>query len=109
MTTSAPVPTRSLDLRALAASVVVLVASCAAIWFLAVPVPAGQLCPAIYPAPPSCTLEGRQEAGAVAMMVMVAMYLVVCAVVLLAPQRRVRRTAVLLLALAGCVAFLAVR
>lgn len=109
MTTSTPAPPRSVDLRAVAASVVVLVASCAAIWFLAVPVPAGQVCPAIYPAPPYCTLDGRQESGAVAMMVMIALYLVVCAVVILAPQRRVRRTAVLLLAVAGCVAFLAVR
>jgi hypothetical protein len=109
MTTSTPARPRSVDLRALAAAVAVLVASCAAIWFVAVPVPAGLVCPAIYPAPPYCTLDGRQEAGAVAVLVVVAASLVVCAVVLLARQRRVRRNAVLLLAVAGCVAFLAVR
>jgi hypothetical protein len=109
MTAPAPAAPRSTDLRLLAASVTVLLVSCAAIWFLAVPVPGGLVCPAIYPAPPYCTLDGRQEAGAVAMMVMVAAYLVVCAVVILAAQRRVRRSAVLLLAVAGCVAFLAVR
>lgn len=98
-------PTRSVDRAPLAAAVLVLLATCLAIWLLAVPVPENQVCPAIHPAPRSCSLEGRHGAGAVATLVVVAVYLLVSGVTILARRRWVRWTAVLVLAVTGVVAF----
>ncbi|WP_242511298.1 hypothetical protein [Pengzhenrongella frigida] len=65
---------------------VVSLATCAAIWWLAVPME--PVCPAVYPAPGGCTAADRQAAGVTWTIVVAVSYVLTVAIALTIGRRR---------------------
>jgi len=72
--------------RAVTLATVVSIATCAAIWWLAVPMEA--VCPAVYPAPGGCTAADRQSAGVTWTIVVAVSYALTVAIALTLGRRR---------------------
>ncbi|WP_407342148.1 hypothetical protein [Pengzhenrongella phosphoraccumulans] len=72
--------------RAVILATIVSLATCAAIWWLAVPMEA--VCPTVYPAPGGCTAADRQSAGVTWTIVVAVGYVLTVAVALTVGRRR---------------------
>lgn len=72
--------------RAVTLATVVSIATCAAIWWLAVPMEA--VCPAVYPAPGGCTAADRQSAGVTWTIVVAVSYALTVVIALTLGRRR---------------------
>ncbi|MFS0699296.1 hypothetical protein AB6N24_04915 [Cellulomonas sp. 179-A 4D5 NHS] len=101
-------PTRTRARRLWLVATVVAGVTAAAIWGHAVP--RETVCPAIYPAPPTCTHEHRVETGVLWTVVLAMTYAVALAVTLTVGRRRrpLAAAAVVVLVLCAAVAYTAV-
>lgn len=95
--------------RAVILATAVSMTTCAAIWWLAVPMEA--VCPAVYPAPGGCTASYRQSAGVTWTIVVAMSYALTVAIALTLGRRRrwLTRAAMSTLVIVAVVAFGAVQ